>query len=569
MNIYNNFRKTTPFQSHFKRNGDENLSKLYDEPTYLSFKLEFSPEYDLNRYNAINTTTSFNDIPHPLFDLSKSEGRYSGINYLNSINEPKRAVLLEKFINLFNIIQNDYQWYFSEINGLSDLLSIDTVRGSKTKKDTVINIKCLESLDRRMWHLFNLYRQIAWDSEYQRWILPDIMRFFTLNIYIADFRQFHRPFSKTTNTILENMGQNEFSKSDNPGLLKSIGKDIINAGKEFISNTINAPYTVQNNDTVILKMLDNIIPVHLIKCKMCEFDITSFHTYESLNVNSSFNEQIFSFNVKVGTYSEIMANPVFNTSFIDNIILNDTTRVKDINDSKIIKDFSKNNQYLKDIYTVASNTQNINKSHSSGTFFNENEGVYDNPATRSYTESWIKRNLYIKNNSVMGEWVNNSLDFGVNYSKNFIDDKLDAIKMHEFKPGISINTVQSAIAAQDIVGVIGLIRKGFENTRDGFSNEPSGNLDNIDNSFKEILKEYANMEVSADEKPIQNYVNLILNDKNEYNKMLNSEQMKLLSEEDGLNKYSKFIEQKIIFENNIKSATENEILIFDAPSTLD
>lgn len=569
MNIYNNFRKTTPFQSHFKRGGDENFSKLYDEPTYLSFKLEFSPEYDLNRYNGVNTASSFNDMPHPLFDLSKKEGRYSGINYLNSINEPKRAVLLEKFINLFNIIQNDYQWYFSEINGLGDLLTINTARGSKTKKDTVINIKCLESLDRRMWHLFNLYRQIAWDSEYQRWILPDVMRFFTLNIYIADFRQFHRPFSKTTNNILENIGQNEFSKADNPGLLKSIGKDIINAGKDFISDTINAPFVDKNMDTVILKMMDNIIPVHLIKCKMCEFDISSFQTYDALNVNAGFNEQIFSFDIKVGTYSEIMTNPIFNTSFIDNIIINDTTRVKDVNDNKSINDFSKNKQYLKDIYTVASNTQSINKNHVSGTFYNENEGVYDNPATQSYTESWIKRNLYIKNNSVLGEWVNNSLDFGVNYSKNYIDDKLDAIKMHEFKPGISINSVQDAIAAQDIVGVIGLIRKGLENTRDGFSNEPSGNLDNIDDSFKEILKEYANMEVSADEKPIQNYVNLILSDEKEYDKMLNSEQMKILSGEDGLNKYSKFIEQKLIFDNNIKSATENDIIMFDGPSSLD
>ncbi|MEG1363847.1 MAG: hypothetical protein RSC92_05410, partial [Clostridia bacterium] len=87
--------------------------------------------------------------------------------------------LLSRFINLFNIIQYDFQYYFQSIEGLEDLLKTNTTRGSRTSKESVLTINCMEGLDRRLYHIMNLYKKIAWDDEFQRWILQDMMRYFT------------------------------------------------------------------------------------------------------------------------------------------------------------------------------------------------------------------------------------------------------------------------------------------------------------------------------------------------------------------------------------------------------
>ena len=61
-----------------------------------------------------------------------------------------------------------------------------------------LTIKCLEGLDQKITQLMQLYRKAAWDDVYQRWILPDMMRFFTMRIYVSEMKLFHT-MSKANN----------------------------------------------------------------------------------------------------------------------------------------------------------------------------------------------------------------------------------------------------------------------------------------------------------------------------------------------------------------------------------
>ena len=98
-------------------NKDSNYKK-YDEPTYLTFRINFFPNNigKINSYEDIiglhNNATkyfSYNDLPEPLFEYEnnkekkiKTNNFYSTYDYLININESGRAELLLEFINLLS-----------------------------------------------------------------------------------------------------------------------------------------------------------------------------------------------------------------------------------------------------------------------------------------------------------------------------------------------------------------------------------------------------------------------------------------------------------------------------------
>ena len=55
-------------------------------------------------------------------------------------------------------------------------------------KDIVIEIETLESLDLRIGYLADLYRHIIYDPLYMREIVPENLRKFSMDIYLAEFR---------------------------------------------------------------------------------------------------------------------------------------------------------------------------------------------------------------------------------------------------------------------------------------------------------------------------------------------------------------------------------------------
>jgi len=241
MAIYKDFRNVNRTENL----QDINLSRgtfsnYYDMPTYLSFKLQFSsPEHS----NTAQAHINYDMIPQPLFSKyrptdTRNQDSYSTLAYLESINEFGRAKMLEQFIDQFNSLQNDFSWYFQKVEGVADLLKIDPTKGVRVPDDRRLTITCLEGLDLRMSLLLSLYRKIAWDDKYQRWILPDIMRMFQLKIYIAEFRTFHHAIKKIDDPLAAALTSGKIGESD-----------------------------------YVMTILDSIIPVWVITCYGCQFDL--------------------------------------------------------------------------------------------------------------------------------------------------------------------------------------------------------------------------------------------------------------------------------------------------------
>ena len=163
-------------------------SKMFDEPTYLTFRIEFDfrPDKEENVKtvdpNTYGINNGFNKMPEPLlsYDKDKNNEYYSTANYLNdNLGEYYRSKLLKDFINGLKDIQDNYPYYFTSIEGLNTLTKVTPEQGIRiNSENSTITIKCLEGLDLKITSLMQMYRKIAWDYVYQRWILPDMMRYF-------------------------------------------------------------------------------------------------------------------------------------------------------------------------------------------------------------------------------------------------------------------------------------------------------------------------------------------------------------------------------------------------------
>jgi len=284
-NIFKGFREQSPFQQSTV------YSKTFDEPTYLSFSVFFRME------NVDAVYTGYDRFPMPLLnqyieDSYDIRNQYSSINYLRDTNEFVRAGLLNRFIEGLNNLQSYYQWYFQGISGIQSLLQIDPLRGRRVPEDGRITMTMLEGLDQKMFNLLNVYKQIVWDSKWQRWVLPDMMRYFSMDIYITEFRTFHVP------------------NIENP-----------TAGN---SNVL----------TTILNLLHGTMPTWRITCERCEFDINSIHRQmDSFNVSDPPNQQTIEFDIKVGNVQEEYINPILDYYYTDKL-LNGLDRSKEFNDGQ-------------------------------------------------------------------------------------------------------------------------------------------------------------------------------------------------------------------------------------------
>lgn len=342
------------------------FARAFDEPTYLTFRIEF----DFNRYAQVNqgSTTSkdysadsFNYMPEPLLALpdgTKNEFEtnsidnafkvkdnfYSAYRYLrDALGEKRRAEMLKQFILSLHDIQYHYPYYFTSVEGLDSISSINTERGIRLLDgDNKLTIKCLEGLDLKITQLMQLYRKAAWDDVYQRWILPDMMRFFTLRIYVSEMKLFHTT-SKTSNkkrgSFLIDMESTGSLAARSRDALQSSGNllgglnNFLNSAAAISANMLgdgsaitrvlsDANSIVDTVDTVLnsirgdLFLCDNaineVMPTLCFECHMCEFDISNTLSHIS-NLSSSKNGTTPpepELNIKVGRLVEKMIFPL-------------------------------------------------------------------------------------------------------------------------------------------------------------------------------------------------------------------------------------------------------------------
>ena len=213
----------------------------HEDPTFLTFKVEFG-EWGASitdnisiasvQRTSINNNTwlmDYDQMPMGLLDLNYNEGgkfndqeTYNAFNYLMNRNEDRRAQYVRDFVDGLYAAQRAFPYMFQRINGVDKLTTVDTHQGQRLK-DCVLKLSCInDTLDWKLRTLMELYRKAAWDDIYQRWSLPDIMRFFKMIIYVFDARTIAMPGGQFSpdNEMLPIMafecGPCEFVISDSP-----------------------------------------------------------------------------------------------------------------------------------------------------------------------------------------------------------------------------------------------------------------------------------------------------------------------------------------------------------------
>lgn len=328
------------------------FSRLFDEPTYLTFRIEF----DFNTAKMMNVikykdTGGMNDnfdyMPEPFLSMPTDTDTksYSTYEYLNgNLGETKRANMLKHFIAALKDIQDNYPYYFTEVVGIDKLSSVNTERGVRIPKDTKLVIKCYEGLDMKITQLMQMYRKIVWDDVYQRWILPDMMRFFTMKIYVSELRLFHTMGrTKHSHGVLY-----DFLEGSTKNVMNATSYDQLNGSSHIFDSTnrvlngVSAlSQRVMGDDRFITKALNitnqavdtvsdigtafsnqfaslcsnainNVMPTLCYECHLCEFDITDTTKQASDLYSSRHNTKMVEpeIVIKVGQVEETQVFPL-------------------------------------------------------------------------------------------------------------------------------------------------------------------------------------------------------------------------------------------------------------------
>ena len=184
----------------------------FEDPARLMFKIEFGDwgnsllDIETIRNQQVTNKSSnvyfenYDQFPMGLLDLNFGEFRnnndwniqtsYNAYNYLLNNNEDARAQYIQQFVKGLYVIQKDMPYIFQSISGVDKLQEFNTTQGKRIK-DVQLTLKCIEGIDLKIKTLLELYRKAAYDEVWQRWILPDIYRYFKMIIYVFDRRILH------------------------------------------------------------------------------------------------------------------------------------------------------------------------------------------------------------------------------------------------------------------------------------------------------------------------------------------------------------------------------------------
>lgn len=195
---------------NFLKSGTRTGDKFnqFDTPSHSFFKILFyfwngdSDDFDNSGGLLAPTWTEIQDDNYYLYN--------SAWSYLKMNDENERAEKLEQFISLLSNINSDSPWYFSEINGLGEIMERKQVDGEVKFDDRKkISIKCLpDPFDQRISTLLSLYRDIVWSWSNKKEIIPGNLRKFDMGLYIWE----SPIYAITSDSVLDETSSN-FSSS--------------------------------------------------------------------------------------------------------------------------------------------------------------------------------------------------------------------------------------------------------------------------------------------------------------------------------------------------------------------
>jgi len=246
----------------------------YDEPTYLTFSIDFRFE----------EAAPFGDIlwTSPLF--AKPEASNSAQRYFGSVGHKDKEAQIKTFKEILEYITFNAPWYFQSITGLDSMWTkgTDIAKGSK---ETSITISTLEAIDLRITELANLYRGAIFDKTHLKERLPDNLQWFAMDIYVAEVRNIRYTLGGNVGALANTFGINT-------GGINNIATQLANAGSAFSSELDVAS---------VLKQFGYI----KFKCRQCTFDFTkSFAGGASLGVSAGKEAATNAFSINIGFFEE-------------------------------------------------------------------------------------------------------------------------------------------------------------------------------------------------------------------------------------------------------------------------
>lgn len=258
-NFYGIQNKTDNFRKGF-------FTDPYDEPTFLTFAIDFSFEPIDSQVGDIQLWDS------PVFRANAG----SAVDFLKNRGYTAEANGLVVFKNILRYLTFDAPWYFQSISGLSTMWKAATDAEKPYKaKDAVLTINTLEAIDLRITELASIYRSAIYDKVYMRERVPDNLRWFAMDIYVAEARNIRYRIPGVGQNIATALGVNT----------ATIGNIV--GGGNVLSNVLEQYGYVK------------------FKCRQCEFDFSdTFAGGTKLDVATTRTPATNSFKIKVGFFEE-------------------------------------------------------------------------------------------------------------------------------------------------------------------------------------------------------------------------------------------------------------------------
>lgn len=495
----------------------------YDEPTYLTVRIDFFPENIIrNDTTPINIDLQCNDIktydamPCPLLDRTSV---YSTYKYLvQNLGDIHRAELLENLIRGLIDLSRECPYYIKSLSGLNEIITVDPKRGSRIDNSKIITIKCMEGLDLRMLSLLNMYKKIAWDDVYQRWILPDMMRFFKMRIYVTEFRIFHKStalsdkYSFSEHDIGERK-TNFLSNLNTTNTIKNIASQI--------GGIIGKPTEIlEKGWRLVNHYVNENLPTLCFECDMCEFDISDiFSQLNELSISNPKEKMLddIEIKIKVGNIREYHSFPLFKyTSYEDTTDYDNENEEDDImdtyNETNNKWDYEHDDIVLDVEDKKAPNEVLYNRT---GIIYN---GLLDN---YNVPTEFISRETTSSTPGLLSNVLKNTVEKGLAWADNHVNDKINNFMNNTGKSGISVQGAINAITSGDLFAMYDTFKTKANAMKDLYpevSKATNGKM-NV-NIFEGMLSNIASSTATTD---TENAIKTISNELLQYGKTHNIE----------------------------------------------
>lgn len=251
----------------------------FDEPTYLSFGIDFS-------FDGLDNLTVNSLWASPLFAQGSTANPNSASSYLGSIGRNDMEDALATFKGSLDYISTKTPWYFQSIGGLEKMYKAATDMTSAKKYDQILTIETLEAVDLRISQLANLYRAAIYDKEAMLARVPENLRWFTMEVWVAETRNMRFEIPGLAGNVANALGINTAA---------------INGVAGKISSSLSGLGLMDDANSTIKQF-----GFMKFKCRQCEFDFSGSFAGgpQPMQVATKGTPNTSTFDIKVGYFEE-------------------------------------------------------------------------------------------------------------------------------------------------------------------------------------------------------------------------------------------------------------------------